>query len=185
MTTLSMDGTDPATWDPALDGVLAAPENHTVLYEDEAIRVISVSIAPGAIEKPHHHCLPAVFVVDRLVSVRDFNGATGEEIPLPIPKDREISASAAPLCREPRHEAVSRDPDRVQTWVPNGILGAPRRGGPRRWRRAIASNRSGRPRLCRARVDRIRVDLARFAKPSWNGRHLHSCRRLTADRGGG
>ena len=53
MTTLSMDGTDPATWDPALDGVLAAPENHTVLYEDEAIRVISVSIAPGAIEKPH------------------------------------------------------------------------------------------------------------------------------------
>ena len=67
MTTLSMDGTDPATWDPALDGVLAAPENHKVLYEDEAIRVISVSIAPGAIEKPHHHCLPAVFVVDRLV----------------------------------------------------------------------------------------------------------------------
>jgi hypothetical protein len=80
MTTLSMDGTDPATWDPALDGVLAAPENHTVLYEDEAIRVISVSIAPGAIEKPHHHCLPAVFVVDRLVSVRDFNGATGAKI---------------------------------------------------------------------------------------------------------
>ena len=35
-----MDGTDPATWDPALDGALAAPENHTVLYEDEAIRVI-------------------------------------------------------------------------------------------------------------------------------------------------
>ena len=82
MTTLSMDGTDPATWDPALDGVLAAPENHKVLYEDEAIRVISVSIAPGAIEKPHHHCLPAVFVVDRLVSVRDFNGTTGEEIPI-------------------------------------------------------------------------------------------------------
>jgi hypothetical protein len=49
ITKLSRDGTDPATWDPALDGVLAAPENHTVLYEDEAIRVISVSIAPGAI----------------------------------------------------------------------------------------------------------------------------------------
>ena len=24
-TAISMDGTDPATWDPALDGVLAAP----------------------------------------------------------------------------------------------------------------------------------------------------------------
>jgi predicted metal-dependent enzyme (double-stranded beta helix superfamily) len=94
MTKLSMDGTDPATWDPALDGVLAAPENHTLLYEDEAIRVISVSIAPGAIEKPHHHCLPAVFVVDRLVNVSDFNGATGEEIPLPIPKDAPLPITA-------------------------------------------------------------------------------------------
>jgi hypothetical protein len=100
MSKLSMDGTDPASWDPALDGVLAAPENHTVLYEDEAIRVISVSIAPGAIEKPHHHCLPAVFVVDRLVRVRDFNGATGEEIPLPIPKTRR--------CRSPRNSCLSR-----------------------------------------------------------------------------
>ena len=26
---------------------------------------------------------------------------------------------------------------------------------------------NGRPRLCRARVDRIRVDLAWFTKPSW------------------
>jgi predicted metal-dependent enzyme (double-stranded beta helix superfamily) len=90
MTAKSMDGTDPARWDPAFDGVLAAPENHTVLYEDEAIRVVSVSIAPGAIEKPHHHRLPAVFVVDRLVNLRDFNGATGAEIPLPIPKDVEL-----------------------------------------------------------------------------------------------
>ena len=90
MKAISMDGTDPATWDPALDGVLAARENHAVLYEDDAIRVISVSIAAGAIEKPHHHRLPAVFVVDRLVRLRDFNGATGEEIPLPIPKEVEF-----------------------------------------------------------------------------------------------
>ena len=41
---ISMDGSDPATWDPALDGVLAAPENHQVLYEDDVIRVISVTI---------------------------------------------------------------------------------------------------------------------------------------------
>jgi hypothetical protein len=108
MTKLSMDGTDPATWDPALDGVLAAPENHTVLYEDEAIRVISVSIAPGAIEKPHHHCLPAVFVVDRLVSVRDFNGATGEEIPLPIPKDAPLPITAK-FLPQPLHYVENRD----------------------------------------------------------------------------
>jgi hypothetical protein len=108
MTTLSMDGTDPATWDPALDGVLAAPENHKVLYEDEAIRVISVSIAPGAIEKPHHHRLPAVFVVDRLVKVRDFNGATGEEIPLPIPKDAPLPITAK-FLPQPLHYVENCD----------------------------------------------------------------------------
>ena len=108
MTTLSMDGTDPASWDPALDGVLAAPENHKVLYEDEVIRVISVSIAPGAIEKPHHHCLPAVFVVDRLVSVRDFNGATGEEIPLPIPKDAPLPITAK-FLPQPLHYVENLD----------------------------------------------------------------------------
>ena len=94
MAELSMDGTDPEAWDPALDGVFAAPDNHTVLFEDEAIRIISVSIAPGTTEKPHHHRWPAVFVVDRLVRLRDFNGATGEEIPLPIPKDAPLPITA-------------------------------------------------------------------------------------------
>jgi hypothetical protein len=90
MTTISMDGSNPATWDPALDGVLAAPANHVVLYEDDTIRVISVGIAAGETERPHHHRLPSVFVVDRLVRLRDFNGSTGEEIPLPIPKEVEF-----------------------------------------------------------------------------------------------
>ena len=83
----AMDGSDPATWDPALDGVSAAPENHTVLYEDDLIRVISVRVAPGATEKPHHHRSPSVFVIDRMVKLRDFNGVTNQEISLPIPKD--------------------------------------------------------------------------------------------------
>ena len=87
---ISMDGSDPATWDPALDAVSAAPENHKVLYEDDVIRVVSVSIAPGKTEKPHHHRFPSVFVIDRMVQVRDFNGVTNEEIPLPLPKDVEF-----------------------------------------------------------------------------------------------
>jgi hypothetical protein len=84
---ISMDGSDPATWDPKLDGVAAAPENHKVLYEDDTIRVISVSIKAGATEKAHHHRFPSMFVIDRMVKLRDYNGKTGKEIPLPLPKD--------------------------------------------------------------------------------------------------
>jgi len=84
---ISMDGSDPATWDPNLDAVVAAPENHKVLYEDDTIRVISVSIPAGKIEKAHHHRYPSIFVIDRMTKIRDFNGATGEEIPLPLPKN--------------------------------------------------------------------------------------------------
>ena len=58
---ISMDGSDPSTWDPALDAVVAAPEHHKVLYEDDVIRVISVSVPAGATEKPHHHRFPSVF----------------------------------------------------------------------------------------------------------------------------
>ena len=108
MTAISMDGSDPATWDPALDGVVAAPENHAIVYEDDAIRVISVSIDAGVIEKPHHHRPPAVFVVDRLVKLRDFNGATGEEIPLPIPKDVEFPITVK-FLPQPLHYVENLD----------------------------------------------------------------------------
>jgi hypothetical protein len=103
-----MDGSDPVTWDPSLDGVLAAPENHAILYEDDEIRVISVSIAPGEIEKPHHHRLPSIFVVDRLVKLRDFNGATGEEIALPIPKDVEFPVTLK-FLPQPLHYVENLD----------------------------------------------------------------------------
>ncbi len=80
------DGTDPAGWDPELDALVAAPDNHTVLYEDESIRVVSVTIQPGETEKPHHHRWPSVFVIDSMVKARDFDGE-GNEIPLPFPED--------------------------------------------------------------------------------------------------
>jgi len=84
---ISMDGSDPATWDPTQDALVAAPENHTVLYEDDLIRVVSVSVPPGTTEKAHHHRFPSVFVIDRMVKLRDYNGLTNKEIPLPLPKD--------------------------------------------------------------------------------------------------
>ena len=83
---ISMDGTDPAGWDPKFDGLTAAPANHRLLY-DESIRVLSVNIALGQTEQPHHHRWPSVFVIDSLAKLR---GPPRREIPLPIPNDFEL-----------------------------------------------------------------------------------------------
>jgi hypothetical protein len=50
---LSADGSDPRGWDPSKDGVLAAPQNHWVLYEDGDVRVLLVDVAGGT-EEPYH-----------------------------------------------------------------------------------------------------------------------------------
>jgi predicted metal-dependent enzyme (double-stranded beta helix superfamily) len=81
---------DPKTWDPALDAVVVAPDNHVLLHEDDFIRVLSVRLAPGEIEKPHHH-LPSVMVIDRGIKARDFDGVTHEEISHPATSQVDTS----------------------------------------------------------------------------------------------
>ena len=107
MTLMSMDGTDPATWDPALDALIAAPDNHQLLYEDDSIRVISVTIPPGTTEPRHHHRWPSVFVIDSLVRLRDFDGE-GREIPLPVPDQFELPLTIR-LPPQPVHFVINED----------------------------------------------------------------------------
>ena len=83
------DDGDPNTWDPQLDAVIVAPQNHVVLHEDAFIRVLSVRIPAGETERPHHHRFPSVMVIDRGVKVRDFDGATHQEIKRSLPDQGE------------------------------------------------------------------------------------------------
>ena len=80
-----------------------------MLYEDDLIRVISVRLASGAIEKPHHHRFPAVFVIDRMVKLRDFNGVTNQEISLPIPKDADVVPITLKFAPQPLHYVENLD----------------------------------------------------------------------------
>lgn len=60
------NNSDPASWDPALDAVAAAPANHKVVYENDHLRVLEVILAPGEEEPLHHHRWPSVFVLDQI-----------------------------------------------------------------------------------------------------------------------
>jgi hypothetical protein len=58
--------TDPSTWDPQLDAVIAAPRQHKVLFENDRLRVLEVILEADDEEPVHHHRWPSVFVFDRI-----------------------------------------------------------------------------------------------------------------------
>jgi predicted metal-dependent enzyme (double-stranded beta helix superfamily) len=46
-----------------LDGIAADPEHHTVLFENDEVRVIETRIAPGELTPLHTHLAPTVMYV--------------------------------------------------------------------------------------------------------------------------
>jgi quercetin dioxygenase-like cupin family protein len=54
----------------ATDGVLVAPENHKVLYEDADVRVIGVTVPPHSKETAHTHARPAILYIDEAATTR-------------------------------------------------------------------------------------------------------------------
>jgi hypothetical protein len=56
--------TDPSTWDPALDAVIA-PKHHKVLFENDRLRVLDVILGANDEEPVHHHRWPSVLCLMR------------------------------------------------------------------------------------------------------------------------
>src|SRR5713226_4799849 len=50
-------------WPDALDALIAAPENHTVLFDNECVRVVQARILPGQTVPVHTHRWPSVLFV--------------------------------------------------------------------------------------------------------------------------
>lgn len=81
MTAAILDLSDPATWDPQLDAVVAAPANHKVLFENERLRVLEVTLRPDEEEPTHHHRWPSVFVFDQVQGPIDDIAPDGTSLP--------------------------------------------------------------------------------------------------------
>lgn len=50
-------------WPDSLDALVAAPENHIVLFENERVRVVQTRILPGDATPVHTHRWPSVLFV--------------------------------------------------------------------------------------------------------------------------
>jgi len=72
-------------WSSDLDAVVAAPKNHRVVLENEHVRVLDVTVAPGEREPLHAHCRPSVMYLMQEGAYKDY-GADGrllEEVKVP------------------------------------------------------------------------------------------------------
>jgi hypothetical protein len=50
-------------WPDSLDALIAAPENHTIVLENECVRVVHARILPGQTVPVHTHRWPSVLFV--------------------------------------------------------------------------------------------------------------------------
>ena len=58
-----------------LEAVTAAPKNHKVLYEDDNVRIVEVTIRPGEKENLHGHKYSSVFIIpEPFAAGHDFDG---------------------------------------------------------------------------------------------------------------
>lgn len=71
-----MDAEDEWNWPPSTDAVVAAPESHRVLLENEDVRVLEVTVAAGHREPEHTHREPSVMIVDGPARIRYYQGDT-------------------------------------------------------------------------------------------------------------
>lgn len=61
------------TWDDQYDAVIAAPDSHKILFENEKVRVVEVVVKPGQKEPMHHHKWPGVMVIDRPTNLKYYD----------------------------------------------------------------------------------------------------------------
>jgi hypothetical protein len=66
-------------WSPDLDAVKAAPANHKVIFENDELRVLEVTVRPGEREQLHHHRWPSVMVLHRRPTLKNYD-RDGNEI---------------------------------------------------------------------------------------------------------
>jgi hypothetical protein len=59
----SAPSSEEAAWPLALDALIAAPDHHTLLFENAAVRVLDTRIPPGGRTPLHTHCWPSVLYV--------------------------------------------------------------------------------------------------------------------------
>jgi predicted metal-dependent enzyme (double-stranded beta helix superfamily) len=60
-------------WTPASDALVAAPANHKLLFENDEVRVLEVTVQPGVREPLHAHRYPSVMYYVSAAHMKEYS----------------------------------------------------------------------------------------------------------------
>lgn len=60
-------------WTPRNDALAAAPQNHKLLFENDEVRVLEVTVAPGIREPLHAHRYPSVMYYISAAHMKEYS----------------------------------------------------------------------------------------------------------------
>lgn len=60
-------------WTPQNDALAAAPENHKLLFENDEVRVLEVTVKPGVREPLHAHRYPSVLYYISAAHMKEYS----------------------------------------------------------------------------------------------------------------
>jgi hypothetical protein len=93
-----MAETDEMEWPLHSEALAAAPGNHRLLFGDDEVRVLEVTVEPGERENFHHHRWPSIMVVLARPNYRNFDAAGNE---IPPSGERRLIRGCLGLCACP------------------------------------------------------------------------------------
>lgn len=100
-------------WPDSLDAIIAAPNSHRVVFENDQVRVLEVIVEPGVREPEHTHRWPSVMVTDQRARIRYFVGE-GLVFESPDPLPAKPGPHASWLEPEGPHSVENIDTGRLQ-----------------------------------------------------------------------
>jgi hypothetical protein len=91
-------------WPDSMDSINAAPRNHKVLFENDHVRLLEVTVQPGETENMHGHKYPSVFMMDApQPHITNKNLDDGDAPPAgnrpPPPPRNDAGPASYPACR--------------------------------------------------------------------------------------
>src|SRR5579872_1156794 len=95
-------------WPLSQEAVHAAANNHRVLFENDSVRLLEVTVQPGQTEPLHWHMYPSVFAINGVQAALTDHSANSTN---PRPRQYEDADWSQPQCRTMPVQAPHRVTD--------------------------------------------------------------------------